>query len=435
MQQSNRPLADDVFQGSVIMEEAPLVSAITKSSEPGSLIMSTEPPESRPELRETMLAVITCVCLVAMISVVVALIVSSSDLVKAIICTVGETATDKYMYPMAYCDYIFYTEVYARGGRIDARRNKRSWQLFHIMAARGNNTEFGISFAVDLVTPENLEESAVFLDSLRSDGIRHYGLLTVHAFADEYNSTVSNTRAIIKKLKKLQATDGNAKTVLAFGPYDYSEDFMPTIKAVFTNTANTFLADIVIAITSTGWLGFDGYCNAVPPNYIRTDNLGHFVLESHWFAVSARTTFSKPSIITGLSFELSALRYVMVDTPTSLNGSVFQPCLSVKKSGREALCKHTDFIGYHTNYLAYPIFTYGVFFNASKVLTLSEYRDSLAAKFLTAVRDFGGLRENTAWLLYNVHNQGPSSQCPEPPFTVIKQFSAALKGVKEPTYH
>ncbi|KAL1479348.1 hypothetical protein MTO96_051920, partial [Rhipicephalus appendiculatus] len=62
------------------MEETTFVSGITRLSEPGSLILSSEPPEPKSEPRETILAVIACVCLVAMISVVVVLIVSASDL-------------------------------------------------------------------------------------------------------------------------------------------------------------------------------------------------------------------------------------------------------------------------------------------------------------------------------------------------------------------
>ncbi|KAL3212251.1 hypothetical protein MRX96_036048, partial [Rhipicephalus microplus] len=208
----------------------------------------------------------------------------------------GDTATHKHMYPADYCDYLFYTEVYPKDGRIDSRRHEYSWELFQIMVARRKKFQFGISFAFDLVTPENLEESAGSLDALRSAGIRHYGLLTVLAFPVDYNLKVSNARAIIAKLKELQGSDWTAKTVLAFGTYEYSEYFMPTIKAVFTDVAKNLIGSLV----------------------------------------SARTTFLNPSIITGLSFELSALKYVMEKIPASLNDSVFQPCLSVKKSGREA---------------------------------------------------------------------------------------------------
>ncbi|KAH8029496.1 hypothetical protein HPB51_000734 [Rhipicephalus microplus] len=199
---------------------------------------------------------------------------------------------------------------------------------------------------------------------------------------------------------------------------------------------------------------------------------------NHWFAVSARTNFSKPPVITGLSFELSALEYVMDEEPMSLQDSIFQQCSSVKETGREALCKHADFTGgpenyvgdpiyaygafsnasnvlvvseYNAslasklcrhkdftggpeNYIGNPVYTYGVFSNSSKVLTLSEYKDSLATKFVKAVADFVNLRANTAWLLYNVHNEGPNNQCAEPAFSVLKKFSAALKGMQGPTF-
>ncbi|XP_075726789.1 uncharacterized protein LOC142768656 isoform X1 [Rhipicephalus microplus] len=152
---------------------------------------------------------------------------------------------------------------------------------------------------------------------------------------------------------------------------------MPTIKSTFINVVNTFMADIVIAITSTGWLAFEGFCKATPPNTINIDNRGHTVL----------------------------------------------------------LCQYSDFSGGAENYIGDPVYTYGGFSNSSKSLTLSEYKDSLAAKFLKAITEFGDLREDTAWLLYNVHSEGPSNSCPELPFTVLKHFREALKGVENATYH
>ncbi|XP_075726391.1 uncharacterized protein LOC142768310 [Rhipicephalus microplus] len=120
--------------------------------------------------------------------------------VKAIICTVGETARTEEMYPSEYCDYLFYTDVYARDGRVQARKDYRSWILFQNMAARYRNTEFGISFSFDRVDPESLDESAAFLDTLRNGGIKHYGLLTVLTFQSDYNFIVSSTREIIAGL-------------------------------------------------------------------------------------------------------------------------------------------------------------------------------------------------------------------------------------------
>ncbi|KAL1475806.1 hypothetical protein MTO96_037013 [Rhipicephalus appendiculatus] len=64
------------------MEETTFVSGITKPSEQSSLTLPSEIPDSKPGPRETILAVIMCVCLVAMISFVVVVVVSSSDLGK-----------------------------------------------------------------------------------------------------------------------------------------------------------------------------------------------------------------------------------------------------------------------------------------------------------------------------------------------------------------
>ncbi|KAL1447114.1 hypothetical protein MTO96_044378, partial [Rhipicephalus appendiculatus] len=156
----------------------------------------------------------------------------------------------------------------------------------------------------------------------------------------------------------------------------------------------TYMADFIITITSTGWLAYNRFCNAMPPNSIKIDDQGPTVLESHWFVVAASTILSKSSVITGLSFELSALKRLDKKRSASILISLAAP----------------------QNYLGDPVYAYGVFSNASKVLTLSEYNDSLATKFLKAVTDFGRLREDTAWLLYNVHNEGPNNTCLEPPF-------------------
>ncbi|KAH7987009.1 hypothetical protein HPB51_026576 [Rhipicephalus microplus] len=45
-----------------------------------------------------------------------------------------------------------------------------------------------------------------------------------------------------------------------------------------------------------------------------------------------------------------------------------------------ALCQYSDFSGGAENYIGDPVYTYGGFSNSSKSLTLSEYKDSLAAK-------------------------------------------------------
>ncbi|KAL3258166.1 hypothetical protein MRX96_046419 [Rhipicephalus microplus] len=192
-----------------------------------------------------------CVCLVALISLVVTLLVSGSDFVrgdpgvlstdnlfemklttgrpntkaeetvstphmggsprvtvqpastlapagKAIICTVGETATSEDMYPSEYCDYIFYTNVYPRSGQIDVSGNSnRSWIVFQEVAAKRSNIEFGVSFSFQIIPLEYLDEAAGSLDALRRGGIRHYGFLTGLYFEADYEYAFMHTRAVI----------------------------------------------------------------------------------------------------------------------------------------------------------------------------------------------------------------------------------------------
>ncbi|KAH8031157.1 hypothetical protein HPB51_013453 [Rhipicephalus microplus] len=72
-------------------------------------------------------------------------------------------------------------------------------------------------------------------------------------------------------------------------------------------------------------------------------------------------------------------------------------------------------------------------FQSDYNFTVSNLREIIA--FLKAITEFGDLREVTAWLLYNVYNWGPSNSGPEPPFTHLKHFREAVKGVENATYH
>ncbi|KAL1474922.1 hypothetical protein MTO96_020433 [Rhipicephalus appendiculatus] len=282
--------------------------------------------------------------------------------------------------------------------------SSRSWP------PKYKHMELGISFSLKNVTPADLDNASAELDELRGQGIRHYGLLTVLAFPNEFSITILSTKSIIKRFKEIQGADPTAKTVLAIGCYDYEGYFIPKFAEHFTNVANTFMADIYISIISTGWVASKVPCVAAPPSMITTFNPHFTGLLHSWFAVSAKTEFTNPSIITGLSFELSVLQYVMNSTADSFNHTVYQPCVSVKKAERRALCEDTNFTGGPENFLEYPIIAYGVRSNASKVLALSEFNNSLAVKFNRTVKNFGAYRARTAWLLYNVHNLASGNQ-------------------------
>nr|XP_054934385.1 uncharacterized protein LOC129388268 [Dermacentor andersoni] len=91
------------------------------------------------------------------------------------------------------------------------------------------------------------------------------------------------------------------------------------------------------------------------------------------------------------------------------------------------LCANGDFTSKANNYLGDDVSGYGVLSNASKVVAMSEYNDSVAFKFKTGLRQ-QGIRERTAWLFYNVDLLDFDNKCPEPTYTVLRLFCLELKG-------
>ncbi|KAL1478819.1 hypothetical protein MTO96_052360 [Rhipicephalus appendiculatus] len=142
------------------------------------------------------------------------------------------------MYPPdKYCDYLFYTNVVTSYTRIFPEKDPGSWYVFLRTVQNYKLMQLGISFSLQNVTPTDLDDAAPDLDYLRTQGIRHYGLLTVLAFPKEFAFTISSTKAIIKRLKEIQGGDHTAKTVLAFGSYEYGGYFVNTVKDYFINAA------------------------------------------------------------------------------------------------------------------------------------------------------------------------------------------------------
>lgn len=464
------------------MEESIFESEFMNTSGSASLIPSSEPDDRDYVPRVAALAVVMCVCLVAMVGMVAVVIIAASDLVggdfnvarteedidsdlpaiprpiyprllvtppvtrrttpkrtstaapivKEIICTITDTATSESMYPPdKYCDYLFYIDVVASVGRIVSPKNPSSWKLFQQMAPTYSVMKLGISFDVNYVGPTLIHGAAPHLDQLRSKGIKHYGMLTVLSIPATFNVIVFSTRQTLEKLKELQGGDPTAKTIVAIGCYDHSgDDFADEFAGTFTEVVNSYGVDIVIAITSIGWMGRKGFCDALPPTVLSSRNPRYPGLLSHWYAVSPQAKYTKPSTQVGLSFDLSTLQYVLEESAPSLNESILSPCESVERKSREVLCEH-GFKSKAENYFGDETYAYGALYNASKVVAMSEYNDSVALKFNTGLRNHG-IRHSTAWLFYNVHEQDFNFNCPDPPYAVIKNFCMALKGQTEP---
>ncbi|XP_070382802.1 uncharacterized protein [Dermacentor albipictus] len=366
----------------MIMEEAAFQSPFPKTSGSMSLASASDSANTVSGTRVAALAVIICISLMAMAGLVVALIITTSDIPggdvtvartyadidndplansrpsaakhstpatperisstssvdKEIICTVSETASSESMYPPdKYCDYLFYIEVYAREGRIASWTNTNGWNVFRRRARTYKIMKLGISF-----------------------------------------------------------------------------DFF------------TYAVDIVIAISSVGSIGYET-CNALPPTALTSTSPCYEGLLHHWHVVSPTASYTRATIQTGLSFDLSTLVYELVERTSSLNESLSRPCKTSRRTSRDVLCANGDFRSKANNYLGDQVSAYGVLSDASKVVLMSEYNDSVTFKFKAGVKD-QGIRQRTAWLFYNVHLQDFKKQCREPPYTVLRLFCVALKG-------
>ncbi|XP_075728481.1 uncharacterized protein LOC142769271 isoform X2 [Rhipicephalus microplus] len=283
------------------------------------------------------------------------------------------------MYPDAeYCDYLFYTSVFASSGHIEAAKDPVSWDVFQRRGPKYKLVQLGISFDFQNVTPNGLDSAFSDLDALRKKGIRHYGLLTVLSFQKDFRHTVRSTKGVLQKMKEIQHEE-TAKLVLAIGTYDFANIYRLKMKQGFRDAVKNLEANIVILIASAGWISPQGACVAAPPNPVKSFNQQYFDLEHAWYAVSQGSTYRKPSTITGISFEMSALQYVMNNTIRSLNVSLYKPCVSVMRQ-RRALCEPTNVADRTEEYLGSPTFTYGIISNSSKVLTLGELNNTLALK-------------------------------------------------------
>ncbi|XP_075728482.1 uncharacterized protein LOC142769271 isoform X3 [Rhipicephalus microplus] len=226
------------------------------------------------------------------------------------------------MYPDAeYCDYLFYTSVFASSGHIEAAKDPVSWDVFQRRGPKYKLVQLGISFDFQNVTPNGLDSAFSDLDALRKKGIRHYGLLTVLSFQKDFRHTVRSTKGVLQKMKEIQHEE-TAKLVLAIGTYDFANIYRLKMKQGFRDAVKNLEANIVILIASAGWISPQGACVAAPPNPVKSFNQQYFDL----------------------------------------------------------LCEPTNVADRTEEYLGSPTFTYGIISNSSKVLTLGELNNTLALK-------------------------------------------------------
>ncbi|KAH6924194.1 hypothetical protein HPB50_013640 [Hyalomma asiaticum] len=352
------------------MEESVLLSQLGKTTERDSTVSSSRIDEPEAEPREALLAIIMCMCLLAMIGLVFVLVITASDFARGEPTIPGTDDLDV----MEGTEFPRPTTRASKGTttkRLMGGSPRVTAQQKFTRASTGNSPEATKRLA-QVKELQVMGRRCLVTDPQEQQ-----------VFATERLDSSACIFLWFQALKALQGTDSTAKTVLAVGAYPagsygMANTFMADFARTFLHAANTYMADIIITIISSGWTSIRGSCFTAPPNVLRSPIPNVTDIAENWFVVSRETNYRKPELITGMGFEIATLQYLLEQKPTSLNGSLFSPCLWVKKVGVPA-------------------------FERARAL-------------------FNDFRDRTAWLLFNVQNENLYKECPEPPFSVISLF-------------
>ncbi|KAL1477619.1 hypothetical protein MTO96_035591 [Rhipicephalus appendiculatus] len=329
---------------------------------------------------------------------------------KELMCTVGHTALTKIMYPPdALCQCLFYTDVVIVDGAILASREQNSWKFFQVISKRYKKTKLGIAFDHRYTTSKLLSDARQQLKTLEKKMIHSYGLLNIIRKPDDLRAVMRSMKPVVEKLKKMQGSDPEKRTVVALGSYDYSgSGFMKKYKKIFANVVNNFKADAVIAISSVGEMEDDSTCYAVPPNVVVSPMPRFPSLATHWPLVHRNTSYTNDKIMVGLSFEMRTLIYVLQNDAPDLNSSAYAKCKDYGTTSRDAICGQRRTVDPKAQFLDFPYMTYATFarFKTKRHAIFAEHHTSTRDKFAEARKMYGSIRRRVALMLFNIHLGG-----------------------------
>lgn len=240
--------------------------------------------------------------------------------VDELICTVSETAVfEKMVPPDGLCHYVYYTSVVISKGEVVPIKSGLSWSSFKAAVSKLKKTSGGLGFDVRYVTAQNFDVPLPEkLSKLKSENVKHYGVLNALAASGDLKSTYNKAKSILGKLKSLQSGDNTRKTLLAFGIYNYrGANAWKILQEVFTSAIDESVADTVIAYSSVGWIERPSECFSHAPSIFD---------KSKYNGEAAKEADRAPDILTvsrmmtkdkkykgrakmGLSFELGTLVY------------------------------------------------------------------------------------------------------------------------------
>ncbi|XP_077524262.1 uncharacterized protein LOC144135481 [Amblyomma americanum] len=340
----------------------------------------------------------------------------STGPVKELVCTVGHSAVAQSMYPPdRYCDYLFYTEVVVSGQTLQASRVEASWQMFQQVARSYSRVKPGVAFDYGRTSVQSIQDASGSLAVLQQNNIRHYAIL--NAFVRNARQEYPNLLQTIYAMKTLQGGDQTRKTVLAVGLHDYSVQNGVSFLRTLTTLLSVPLADIVIAISSSGRLQSGADCIAAPPVSFKSRNPRFPSVRDLTVVARTGAAYNSSLAIAGLSYQLGAIVYQLSSDAPDVASIPYAQCVQSNITSMDVICRHGP------PQPVEPVPTIDVFVgkvkstqavggyltpNDRKNVFLSENGLGFNALLFDLASDGIQFRSRTAWLLFDVHLHSPS---------------------------
>ncbi|XP_065292754.1 uncharacterized protein [Dermacentor albipictus] len=349
---------------------------------------------------------------------------------RELLCTVGESAVIKSMYPPdRMCTYLYYTHVVILGDRIHAAKVENSWSSFKYEPLKYGNVDMGASFDYRYVTVDKIRGATRAMTELYGyNRIRNFGVLNVVAKAGDILKAVQSMKPVFDEIFK---HFNGSHNVIAIGVRDYSSPSMVSFEQAVKLALDSLAVDTVIAISSAISAESRADCRAVPPNILYSSAEDKNPSLVKLWPLLKRNATDKQTTTLGLSFEMGTLIYELTSDQNDLASAINAKCYRGSLTGREALCGTAKDVDKGKQTLAAPYLTYGGFPTSGnkKRVVFTDYQHSATERFLNVSGGTGSdnLRSRVAWMLFNVHLEDTAKTCGGiEPFELENSFCKAF---------
>nr|XP_054928721.1 uncharacterized protein LOC126534210 [Dermacentor andersoni] len=260
-----------------------------------------------------------------------------------LVCTVGGGVLAFTAYPSpAICSYVFYTHVLVSGGKLRGSESGEGLQDFVRSLREDEFSGYpgGVSFDARYLNATSLDHGAVKLEleELAAHNIRHYGILNIISVPSYMPTLVTTVGAVVTKLRQLQGGDRSAHLVLASGIWNYNQSGAWAVYQEQFGVMANYDVDIVISISSVRTMPLHERCQVAPTTVWNTTSAAYPGFDKHATLLLNSTTYPRPDLYVGLSFEMGVLLYQLKDPSTPRERVPYAPCTDFALVGYEQVC-------------------------------------------------------------------------------------------------